>query len=123
MNSTNRTLFGVGDNTESSLDLNQYLVKHPAATFFTRAAGQSMCDAGILNDDLLVVDRSLTPKDNAIVIAILNGELVVKRLKFINGQAFLYPANKNYQPIPIANVEALQLWGVVTYAIHDLRTS
>jgi DNA polymerase V len=123
MNSIKRTLFGVGDNIEGSLDLNQYLVKHPAATFFTRAAGQSMCDAGILNGDLLVVDRSLIPNDNSIVIAILNGEFTVKRLKFIDGQAFLYPANKNYQPISIPKGQTLQLWGVVTYAIHDLRIS
>jgi DNA polymerase V len=123
MNSIKRTLFGVGDNTEGSLDLNQYVVKHPAATFFTRAQGSSMCDVGILDDDLLVVDRSLTPNHNSIVIAVLNGEFTVKRLKFIDGRAFLYPANKNYQPIALAKGQALQLWGVVTYAIHDLRTS
>lgn len=121
MNSTKRTLFGVGDNIESSLDLNQYLVKHPAATFFTRAAGHSMCSAGILDDDLLIVDRSLTPQDNSIVIVVLDGELTVKRLRFINGQTFLYPADKNYQPIPVTNNQALQFWGVVTYAVHDLR--
>lgn len=123
MNSINRSLFGVADNIESGLDLNQYLIKHPAATFFTRADGSSMCDAGILNGDLLIVDKSLTPKNNAIVIAVLNGELTVKRLKIINAKAFLYPANKDYQPIPIANTEALQLWGVVTYAIHNLCVS
>lgn len=123
MNSIKRTLFGVGDNTEGSLDLNQYLIKHPAATFFTRAAGHSMCNAGILDGDLLVVDRSLTPHDNSIVIVALNGELTVKRLKFINGRAFLYSADKNYQAIPIANDQTQQFWGVVTYAIHDLRAS
>lgn len=123
MNSINRTLFGVGDNVDGSLDLNQYLIKHPAATFFTRATGESMCDIGILDGDILIVDKSLPPKHNSIIIAVVNNALTVKRLKFINGQAFLYPANQQYQPIPIPKEQALECWGVVTYAIHDLRLS
>lgn len=111
------------DHMDASLDLNLHLVKHPAATFFVRAEGESMCDAGILHGDLLLVDKSLSPKDNSIVIAILNGELTVKCLKIIASKAFLYPANKNYRPIPIADLDGLQIWGVVTYAIHDLRPS
>jgi len=87
-----------------SLDLNQHLIKHPAATFFMRAAGESMCAAGILDGDLLIVDRSLRPTKNSIVIAVINGELMVKPLKTITGQDF-------------------QVWGVVTYAIHDLCAS
>ncbi len=108
------------DHMDLSLDLNQHLIKHPAATFFVRAAGDSMRGAGIFDGDLLVVDRSLTPKDNSIVIAILDSELTVKRLKMVNGKWFLCPANSAYKPIAVSNFEELQFWGVVTYAIHDV---
>jgi DNA polymerase V len=111
------------DHMDGSLDLNQHLIKHPAATFFVRASGESMCDIGILDGDLLIVDKSLTPKDNCIVIAVINGEFTVKRLKIINGKGFLYPANKKYQATAIADLEGLQFWGVITHAIHDVRTS
>lgn len=102
------------------LDLNLHLIKHPAATFFVRAQGESMREIGILNGDLLVIDRSLTPKHDSVVLAVINGEFTVKRLKIIAGEGFLCPANKNYRPIPIADLEDLQLWGVVTHAIHAL---
>jgi len=108
---------------ELSLNLNQHLIQHPAATFFVRATGQSMRDAGILDGDLLIVDRALVPKHGSIVIAVLNGEFTVKRFKLINGEGFLYPANTDYKPIAISNIEGFQFWGVVTYAIHDLRAS
>ena len=109
------------DYIEHNLDLNQYLIKHPAATFFVRAEGDSMRGVGILPGDLLIVDKSLVPKDNSIVLAVINGEFTVKRLKIIAGKGFLYPANKYYQPIAISTVDGLQFWGVVTHAIHDVR--
>lgn len=133
MNSMNIPLFNckvicgfpspADDHLDLSLDLNQHLIKHPAATFFVRAQGESMLEAGILNNDLLIVDRALPPKHNDIVIAVINNEFTVKRLKVINKQVFLYPANKNYKPIAISNLEEVQIWGVVTYAIHDLCSS
>lgn len=111
------------DHMELNLNLQQHLIKHPAATFFVRASGQSMCDAGILDGDLLIVDKALTPTNNSIIVAVIDGEFTVKRLKIINGESFLYPANNNYKPIAIANIADFQTWGVVTYAIHDLRSS
>lgn len=111
------------DHLEHHLDLNQYIIQHPAATFFVRAEGDSMLDVGILDGDLLVVDRALTPEDNAIVLAVVDGEFMVKRLRIIEGQGFLYPANNKYKPLSIAGLVGLQLWGVVTHAIHDVRTS
>lgn len=111
------------DHLDLSLDLNQHIIKHPAATFFVRAAGESMHAAGILNGDLLIVDRSLEAKDNSIVIAAINGELTVKRFKIIDNKGFLYPANNKFKPIPLADVDSMQIWGVVTYAIHDVRIS
>ncbi len=111
------------DHLESELDLNQYLIKHPAATFFVRASGDSMLEAGILPGDILIVDRSLTPQNNSIIIAAVHGEFTVKYLKINRGQTFLYPANKKYLPLEVSKLENFQIWGVVTYAIHDLRVS
>lgn len=110
------------DHMDISLDLNQYLIKNPSASFFVRAQGESMIEAGILNEDLLIVDRALAPKHNDIVIAVIYNEFTVKRLKIINNQGFLYPANKNFKPLAISTIENLQIWGVVTYAIHNLCT-
>ena len=124
MNSTITTASGfpspADDYIDNALDLNQHLIKHPAATFFVRAKGDSMCELGILTGDILIVDRSLSPKDNSIVIAELNGEFIVKRLKIIAGRGFLYAANNKYKPIPIADLDNFQFWGVVTYAIHEI---
>jgi DNA polymerase V len=111
------------DHQELSLDLNQHLIPHPASTFFVRAEGDSMRGVGILPGDLLIVDRSLSPRDNSIIIAVLNGDFTVKRLKISHGKGFLYPANKNYQPIAISKLDNFQMWGVVTHAIHDVRAS
>lgn len=108
------------DYVEVGLDLNEELVKNPAATFFVRVSGDSMIDAGIHNNDILIVDRSLEVRENKIVIAILNGELVVKRLRRIRGELFLVPENAIYPPIPIRPESECIVWGVVTNVIHPL---
>lgn len=109
----------INDHIEHSLDLNQYLIKHPAATFFVRAEGDSMRSMGILHGDLLIVDRSLTPQHDSIVIAVINGEFVVKRLKIIDSKGFLCAINGS-NLTPFAALNGPQLWGVVTYAIHAI---
>lgn len=106
------------DYVEAALDLNQHLVKHPAATFFVRVRGQSMVGAGIHDGDLLVVDRSKEPKDGNVVIAALAGELTVKRLRRRNGQVFLHSENEAYAPIEVSPDAELRIWGVVIHAIH-----
>lgn len=108
------------DYLESKLDLNQYLVKHPAATFFVRVEGESMLGAGIHPDDILVVDRSLKPTDGKIVIAVVNGELTVKRLKIGPNSVTLLPENPRYPAIPITEEMNFSIWGVVTNVIHSL---
>ena len=108
------------DHLESELDLNDYLIEHPAETFFVRVKGDSMQQAGIFDKDLLIVDRSLTPKNNDIVIAAVAGELTVKRLVVKLGKPWLYPANPNYKPIPIKEGSELYIWGVVVHAIHRI---
>ena len=108
------------DYIEGSLDLNRHLVKHPAATFFVRVSGDSMINAGIHPDDILIVDRSLEATDKKIVIAVLDGELTVKRLRYRHSQIFLEPENEDYRPICITEDNAFEIWGVVTNVIHKV---
>lgn len=108
------------DYLEGKLDLNRHLIKHPAATFFVRVTGDSMIGAGIHSGDLLVVDRSLEPADKHVVVAVLDGELTVKRLFKQHGILRLLPENRNYQPIEIAPQQTIEIWGVVTSVIHAL---
>lgn len=108
------------DYCESRLDLNDLCVKHPAATYFVRAQGDSMCDAGIFPGDVLVVDRSLTAKHGDIVIATWNGELTVKRLE-TKPKLRLMPMNANYSPVEIPEDTDIEIFGVATTAVHSLR--
>ena len=108
------------DYVEPSLDLNEYLIRHPAATFFVRVQGDSMKEAGISHGDLLIVDRSLEARDGQVIIALLNGEFTVKRLRKQKGRLFLCPENPNYQPIEVAPEADFQVWGVVIHVIHPL---
>lgn len=108
------------DYIEGRLDLNRHLIKHPAATFFVRVAGDSMIDAGIHPGDILVVDRALEPQDASVVIAVLDGELTVKRIKRRDGKVFLVPDNRAYEPLEIKADMEFEVWGVVTSVIHHL---
>lgn len=109
-----------GDYMEGKLDLNQYLVKHPAATFFVRVTGDSMIEKGIHSGDILIVDRSLDPKDGNIVIAVVDSEPTVKQLEKRNGKLRLLPANKNYEPVEVSEQQSFEIWGIVTNVIHPL---
>lgn len=106
------------DYIEMHLDLNQHLIKHPSATFFVTASGDSMTEAGIVSGDMLVVDRSLEPTHGKIVIAAINGELTVKRLSRSAGRVQLLPENPRYNALEITEDEELVIWGVVTHVIH-----
>lgn len=108
------------DFVEQSLNLHSYLVRNEAATFFVRAHGDSMINAGIHNSDLLIVDRSLPAEHNRVVIAALDGELTVKRLVRRQNKVFLASANPDYPDFDITNSEYIHIWGVVTHAIHKL---
>jgi len=105
---------------DQKLDLNEHLVKNPAATYFVRVAGDSMMGAGINDNDILVVDRSLEPSSSNIVIAIVNGELTVKRLIKNRNSCRLIAENPDYPPLEINEDTPLEIWGVATYAIHTL---
>lgn len=108
------------DYIDQSLDLNEHLVAHPAATFFVRACGDSMRGAGIHDKDILVVDRALDPKNGDVVIAALDGELTVKRISNKGGRVWLLPENPDYEPLEVGPEASFEIWGVVTYAIHKL---
>jgi DNA polymerase V len=108
------------DHAEEKLDLNQHLIKNPSSTFYVRVSGDSMIGAGIHPDDMLVVDRSIRPRHGKIIIAVLNGELTVKRMQQRRGKVILMPENENYQPIPIAEEMDFSIWGVVTNVIHSV---
>lgn len=111
-----------GDNyVERRLDLNEHLVRHKEATFFVRVNGDSMTGAGILDGDLLIVDRSITRTEGRIVVAALNGELVVKKLiRDDDEKVWLVSENPDYAPIEMKEGMELMIWGVVTNAIHAL---
>ena len=101
------------DYVESALDLNAYLVRNPAATFMVKVSGDSMIGAGIAAGDVLVVDRSEEAVHGKIVVAVLDGELTVKRLHVRNGVRQLWPDNPKYKPLRIEPGQELQIWGVV----------
>lgn len=105
---------------EGKLDLNQYLIPHPLATYFVRVSGESMLGAGIHPGDLLIVDRSIEARDGKIIIAVVNGELLVKRLKIEGKQPYLVAENPDYPEIKITEAMNFQAWGVVTNVIHPV---
>ncbi|OIP76848.1 MAG: hypothetical protein AUK16_02960 [Parcubacteria group bacterium CG2_30_44_11] len=113
------------DLVERVLDINDLVVKNPASTFFVRVEGDSMTGAGIFSGDVLVVDRAVDAKDGHIVVAAVNGEMVVKRLrsetpsKGLNPLLQLVSENENYQPITIGEGEECYIWGVVVGSIRQ----
>lgn len=109
------------DYAEKPLDLNELLIKHPTATFFIRVRGDAMIQAGIFNNDILVVDRSLSPYHRAIVVAVFEGEFIVKRLLIENKTIILASENPAYPLVKVKANAEFQVWGVVTYVIHKAK--
>jgi DNA polymerase V len=111
------------DHIEQTLDLNQHLITHPVSTFFLKVYGDSMIGAHIQENDILVVDKSLPPKNDDIVIAVFHAELTVKKLIIKkNGDIFLKPENDKYPIIHIPSPDELIIWGVVTSVIHQFKS-
>lgn len=106
------------DHVETCIDLQDHLIKNVSETFLVRVSGQSMIDAGIFENDLLVVDRSRLPAHGKIVIAAIDGQLTVKRLHQKNNQLFFMPENKKFNPIKVAPENEILIFGVVTHVIH-----
>jgi DNA polymerase V len=116
---TNATGFGAAadDYAERGIDLNEQLVKNKPATFFLRVNSDAMVGAGVNIGDVVIVDRSLEPKNGKIVIAVVDGELLIRRLEVSNHKTRLVTANKKLASLDITGAP-LQVWGVVTYVIH-----
>ena len=102
------------------MSLDNELIKNKEATFFARVSGQSMIDAGLNDNDLLVIDRSLSPAHNKIAVCFLDGEFTVKRLRVKNDEVWLQPENKNYQAIQITEANDFVIWGIVTNVIKKV---
>lgn len=109
------------DHLERGIDLNEELIRNPAATFLVRVKGESMRDAGIHTGDTLIVDKSVSPSDRQIVVAMIDGEFTVKRFRKVNGRVFLEAANDSFAPIEVGENQELTIWGAVTYIIHQAR--
>lgn len=118
----NATGFGAAtdDHAERGIDLNEQLIRNKPATFFFRMKGDAMKEAGVFDNDVLIVDRSLKLANGKIIVAVLNGELLVRRFHKNFSSAFLIPDNSRYKTINLAEFNDFALWGVVTYVIHQV---
>jgi DNA polymerase V len=118
----NATGFGAAadDYAERGIDLNEQLVKNKPATFFFRMKGDAMKEAGVFDGDILIVDRSVKLVNGKIIVAVLNGELLVRRFHKNFSSAFLIPENNRYKTINLAEFSDFVMWGVVTYTIHPV---
>lgn len=118
----NATGFGAAadDFMERGIDLNEELIKNKPATYFFRMKGDAMQNSGIFDGDVLIVDRSLKLTEGKIIVAILNGELLVRRFHKNFSSAFLIAENDRYKNINLAEFTNFSVWGVVVYSIHSL---
>ena len=110
------------DYIEEDINLANYLASNPVSIYLVRVVGDSMIDAHIPNDSLLIVDKSITPKNNQIIVASINCEFTVKRLIKNSSGIRLMPANSKYNPIPITEEMDFRVWGTVTRIIIDAKS-
>ena len=110
------------DYLDKKLDLVEYCIKNPAATFFIRVEGDSMKGVGIFDGDIIIVDKSLPAKPLDIIVAVINGEFLVKRLRKQGKQVFLCAENLDYPPLLIEDENDFHVWGIVTMVIHQFRS-
>jgi DNA polymerase V len=117
----NATGFGAAadDYAERGIDLNEQLVKNKPATFFMRVNSDAMNGAGIFRGDVVIIDRSLDARNDKIVIAVVDGEMLIRRLEITGNKKTLVPSNKKLAPIEITG-SSIIIWGVVTYVIHHV---
>lgn len=99
------------------ISLDKVLVKNHLATFYAKASGTSMIGAGIDDGDVMVIDRSLEPRDNKIAVCFIDGEFTVKRLKVEKDALYLVPENQDFEPIKVTEDSKVIIWGIVTYVI------
>ena len=108
------------DYLDIAIDLNKELIKNPSATFLGRVKGLSMKDAGIDDQDILVVDKSLEPQNGKVAVCCIDGEFTLKRINIRKKEIFLMPANTDFQPIRVTEDNDFLIWGIVTYIIKQM---
>ena len=108
------------DFKELRISIDQEVVRNEEATFYARVSGESMQGAGLDDGDLLVIDRSMEPKNGKIAVCCIDGEFTVKRLKVVKNGVFLIPENPKYQPIKVTEENELIIWGIVTYVVKKV---
>ena len=108
------------DFLDLSIDLNKELIKHPYATFYGRVSGDSMTGAGLDDGDLLVIDKSLEPRDGKIAVCFVDGEFTVKRIKIESDAIWLMPENSKYKPLKVTEDNEFVIWGMVTSVIKSM---
>ena len=118
----NATGFGAAadDYAERGIDLNEQLIKNKPATFFMRVNSDAMIGAGIHNGDVVIVDRSIEAKNGKVIIAVIDGEMLIRRLEINQNKKRLLPATKKLSPVEVNDSNTFSVWGVVTYVIHSL---
>jgi len=109
------------DFMDLAIDLNRELIKHPASTFYGRVKGDSMIEAGIYDGDILIIDKSLEPRDGDMAVCFIDGDFTLKYIKIEDKIVWLIPANKQYQPIKVTEDNDFLIWGIVTYSIKKQR--
>jgi SOS-response transcriptional repressors (RecA-mediated autopeptidases) len=107
------------DYIDLKIDLNKELIANPSSTFYARVKGSSMKDAGILDGDILVIDKSIEPRDGDTAVCFLDGEFTLKYIKMEADALWLVPANPKFQPIKVTEENNFCIWGVVTYSIKN----
>lgn len=108
------------DILDTSIDLNQALIKNKDATFYGRVRGDSMIGAGMNDGDLLIIDKSITPTDGRIAVCFIDGEFTVKRIKIEKDVIWLIAENKNYTPIKVTKENDFTIWGIVINVIKNI---
>lgn len=118
----NATGFGAAadDYMERGIDLNEQLIRNKPASYFMRVTGNSMVNASIHDGDIVIVDRSLKPVSGKIVIAIVDGEMLIRRLEKTINRVRLIPETPRLSPIEVSEFSNLTIWGVVSYVIHQV---
>jgi DNA polymerase V len=108
------------DFEEDKISLDQMVVKHKEATFYARVKGNSMTEAGINDGDILVIDRSLEPRNNKVAVCYIDGEFTVKRIQKDKDCVWLMPENSSFPPIKVTEENELIIWGMVTHVLKTL---
>jgi DNA polymerase V len=104
-----------------SIDLNKELVKHPASTFYGKVKGDSMVDAGVCDGDILIIDKSLEPRNGDMAVCYIDGEFTIKYIRIDKQVVWLIPAKEAYEPIRVTPENEFLIWGIVTYSIRKQR--